>query len=98
LLTVQLRYKEPTSDTSKLISTGVANSAREFGAASENIRFAAAVAAFGMLLKDSPHKGSVTYDGVRDVARGAMSTDLQGYRAEFVRLVGRTGELAKTKR
>lgn len=98
LLTVQLRYKEPTSDTSKLISTGVANAGREFGAASENLRFAAAVAGFGMLLKDSPHKGDVTYDGVRDVARGAMSTDLQGYRAEFVRLVGRAGELKRRGR
>lgn len=98
LLTVQLRYKDPTSDTSKLISTGVANVGREFGAASENLRFSAAVAAFGMLLKDSPHKGDVTYDGVRDVARGAMSTDLQGYRAEFVRLVGRAGELKRRGR
>ncbi len=52
-----------------------------------DFRFAASVASFGMLLRDSKHKGSATYDDVLQVAEGAMGPDAGGYRAGFLDLV-----------
>jgi Ca-activated chloride channel family protein len=54
---------------------------------SDNFRFSAAVAGFGMLLRDSEFKGSMTYNSVLSLARGAKGRDDDGYRAEFIRLV-----------
>ena len=58
-----------------------------FRNASENFKFAAAVAEFGMLLRDSRYKGQSSFDGAAELARAATGADLRGYRAEFVRLV-----------
>jgi Ca-activated chloride channel family protein len=58
------------------------------------MRFASAVAAFAMLLRDSEHKGSVTFDQVIDMARGARGSDPEGYRGEFIGMV----QAAKTLR
>jgi Ca-activated chloride channel family protein len=91
-LVVKLRYKEPAGDTSKLIKVGVADDGKNFSRASADFKFAAAVASFGMLLRDSPHKGTATYDAVLEIARSALGEDKHGYRAEFTRLV----EQAKT--
>jgi Ca-activated chloride channel family protein len=57
------------------------------GTASENIRFAAAVAEWGMLLRKSEYKGKANYAQVLDMARKAKGSDDMGYRAEFIRLV-----------
>jgi Ca-activated chloride channel family protein len=54
---------------------------------SSDIRFAAAVAAFGMLLRDSEHKGTATYEGVLELARAGQGQDPGGYRSEFLQLV-----------
>ncbi|MGH7497733.1 MAG: YfbK domain-containing protein [Gemmatimonadales bacterium] len=85
LLSVRLRYKEPRGSTSKLLTSTVAD--RRSGEASEDMRFASAVAAFAMLLRDSENKGSVTYDQVLDLARGARGPDAEGYRGEFIGMV-----------
>jgi Ca-activated chloride channel family protein len=87
LLTVKLRYKEPDSDESKPLNVGVADSGASFQNASENFRFAAAVAEFGMLLRDSRYKGQASYNAALQLARASTGADLRGYRAEFVRLV-----------
>ena len=92
LLTVRLRYKEPAGSTSKLITTSVSD--RESGAASEDMRFASAVAAFAMLLRDSENKGAVTFDQVIEMARAARGPDPEGYRGEFIGMV----QAAKTLR
>jgi Ca-activated chloride channel family protein len=65
--------------------------------ASENLRFAAAVAEFGMLLRGSEFKSSASYADVITLASAAKGKDEQGYRAEFVRLVENAQFLAKAK-
>jgi Ca-activated chloride channel family protein len=92
LLTLRLRYKEPSGNTSKLLVSRIEDASS--GKASEDMRFATAVAAFAMLLRDSDNKGSVTFDQVIEMARGARGADQEGYRGEFVGMV----EAAKTLR
>jgi Ca-activated chloride channel family protein len=87
LLTVKLRYKEPEQRDSKLLSTAVVDTRASHRNASDNFKFAAAVAEFGMLLRDSPHKGEATYGHALELARAATGADLRGHRTEFVRLV-----------
>jgi Ca-activated chloride channel family protein len=87
MLTIKLRYKEPNGAESRLLSMGVADAHTPLDAASENLRFSSAVAAFGMLLRDSRYKGTASYDNVLQLARSSFGTDLQGYRAEFTKLV-----------
>lgn len=54
---------------------------------SENFRFSAAVAGFGMLLQNSEYKNNFTFDDVIDLAKQATNYDPEGYRKEFIRLV-----------
>jgi Ca-activated chloride channel family protein len=86
---LKIRYKLPKSDTSRLISTpiGHAAEAASFAAAPEDARFAAAVAAFGELLRGGRHTGSFGYDDVLKAAIAARGDDPFGYRAEFIQLV-----------
>ena len=84
LLYVKVRYKDPDGATSKLLAQPVAD---RVGAPSADFRFAAAVAAFGMLLRDSRHAGDYTLDDVVSLAEGALGSDSRGYRGEFIRLV-----------
>ena len=58
---------------------------------SNDFRFAAAVAEFGMLLRDSKFRGNSTYNGVAELARASRGEDLEGYRQEFIRLVETCG-------
>ncbi|MCG3172977.1 MAG: hypothetical protein GMKNLPBB_01149 [Myxococcota bacterium] len=87
LLTLKLRYKQPDGGSSKLLSRTVTDVNQAWESAPENLRFAAAVASFGMVLRASPHKGGVTLDQVRAWADRARTHDPEGYRAEFVRMV-----------
>jgi Ca-activated chloride channel family protein len=50
------------------------------------MRFASAVAGFGMLLRNSPSAGSLTWPQVIALARGARGDDPEGYRTDFIRL------------
>jgi Ca-activated chloride channel family protein len=84
LLFVKLRYKEPDQDTSRLLDLPVLDNT---GDASEDFRFAAAVAAWGMLLRDSEFCTGFTLNDVARLARSGRGDDPEGYRAEFVRLV-----------
>ena len=85
LLTVAMRYKQPDGERSMLVTQPVRASS-ERRRASESIRFASAVAGFGMLLRHSPNAGSLTWDDVLTLARGARGADEDGYRADFIRL------------
>jgi Ca-activated chloride channel family protein len=88
LLTVKLRYKEPAGETSKLLELPVLDKDLGLDKASGDFRFAAAVASFGMLLRDSGHKGNLTYGSLlEELAGGDMGRDEGGYRREFVDLV-----------
>jgi Ca-activated chloride channel family protein len=87
LLTLKIRYKKPDSEKSILFDMPVKNAPKPFASCSENLRFSAAVAAYGLLLRDSEYKGSVSYEAVLSLAKNAFGKDEEGYRAEFVRLV-----------
>jgi Ca-activated chloride channel family protein len=95
LFTVKFRYKAPDGDKSKLLEAVVKNEAKGLDNASENFRFATAVAEMGMLLRDSKFKGGSNYDNVIKLAKGARGEDEEGYRAEFIRLVSSAQMLAK---
>ena len=82
--TVKFRYKEPAGSTSQLLEQVVRQQTRN---PSVDYRFVAAVAEFGMLLRDSEYKGQASLASVLDRARGARGRDEEGYRAEFIRLV-----------
>jgi Ca-activated chloride channel family protein len=92
LLHVALRYKEPDGGRSRLVMQPVA--ARR-GAPSESMRFASAVAGFGMLLRGTPYAGSLTWPRVVALARGARGDDPDGYRADFIRLAELAGEMSR---
>ena len=87
ILTVKLRYKDPLDSTSKLLSVPAENKSVDIKEASEDLRFAAAVAEFGMLLRDSQYKGSSSLEQVKSLAQSAKSIDPNGDRGEFIRLV-----------
>jgi Ca-activated chloride channel homolog len=85
-LTVQLRYKEPTGTTSRLLTHPV-RSRDKLSEPTGDFRFASAVAAFGLVLRESEYRGTATLDQVIALARGSEGEDRDGERAEFVRLV-----------
>ena len=87
LLTVKLRFKRPEGTESVLREVPVADRGGAFAAASADLRFAAAVAAFGMILRESPAKGQATLPLVASIAGAALGPDQGGYRAEFLDLV-----------
>ena len=60
---------------------------RRYSEASTDFRFAAAVAAFGMILRDSPYRGAATLDGVLELGQDGRGADREGYRSEFLKLV-----------
>ncbi len=84
LLFVKLRYKAPEGDTSRLLTHPVEDAMRD---ASQDLRFASAVAGFGMLLRESEFSGTWTMAHVLNAAREAIAGDDDQYRAEFVELV-----------
>lgn len=87
LLTMKLRYKTPQGSKSQLIEQPLPDRSVRLDKTTDNFRFAAAVAGFGMLLRDSEHKGDLTYDAVATLARDARGADKEGYRQEFIRMV-----------
>ncbi|MBC8089869.1 MAG: von Willebrand factor type A domain-containing protein [Phycisphaerae bacterium] len=86
LLFVKLRYKKPGESKSRLMTHPVKLVLADRHT-SDDFRFAASVASFGMLLRKSDYKGSSTGAEVLSMARGALGDDPGQYRAEFVRLV-----------
>ena len=93
LLFVKLRYKQPEGDVSTLIEEPVRGSGTDFQELSEDTRWAAAVAAYAMVLRDSPYKGTATIHDVQRWALESVGDDRGGYRAQFVGLVGKTKPL-----
>ncbi|WP_372845936.1 von Willebrand factor type A domain-containing protein [Pontiella sp.] len=87
LMTVKLRYKQPGGIASKLIVQTVKADDLNDLRAGANIGFASAVAEFGLLLRRSEHKGAANYGEVIRRARQTRGADVEGYRAEFIRLV-----------
>ncbi len=94
LLTIKLRYKKPDGDTSKLIVHPLLDSNVSLSKTSDDFRWSAAVAAFGMLLRDSEFVKGYTYDTLIQLAQGARGEDKNGYRAEFINLAKSMGLVA----
>lgn len=87
VLTVKLRYKPLEAATSVLLSTPVLKNNAKLTDTSDDFRFAAAVAGFGMLLRHSDGAAGFDYPQLTQLARNARGADHDGYRAEFLRLV-----------
>ena len=86
-LTIKIRYKKPDGNTSMLLEKPVRGYINELGDASDNLRFAAAVSEFGMILRDSEFKGNSTLEGAARLANSGRGEDEDGYRAELIRLI-----------
>ena len=95
LLTVKFRYKAPDEEVSQLIVKTVENTTKELDKTSDNFRWSAAVATYGMLLKDSDYLEEGDYQLVSDLAKSAKGKDENGYRIEFIKLVESSSMLAK---
>jgi Ca-activated chloride channel family protein len=88
LMTVKFRYKPIKSDKSVLLEQVLNKSAlTDLESTSDNYRFSAAVAGFGLLLRDSEFKGSANYDNISNLAKGALGADKENYRTEFLQLI-----------
>ncbi len=96
LLTVKLRFKQPQGDTSRLIEFPFsAPSEATFAKASDDFRFATAVAAFGLNLRGSAD-AMLPVTEIQQIARQALGTDPGSHRAEFLTLVEKAAALGKT--
>ena len=84
LMTVKVRYKQPSGDRSALVTVPVVARA---SSSPKHLGFAAAVAEFGMLLRNSPYKADATWADAAKLASTNRGSDPDGYRAEFIRLV-----------
>ncbi len=87
MLTVKFRYKQPKAAESVLIEKPLNNPIQAFELASENLRFASCVAAYGMIMRNSAYKGNADLNMVMDIAQKSMTFDQKGYRADFIKLI-----------
>jgi len=97
IMTLKLRYKKPDGKKSKLIIHPLKDKNISLARTSENFKFSAAVAAFGMLLRDSEFKGDSTYKSVLNLARDGKGKDAFGYRSEFIQLVAKCSLLESVR-
>ena len=93
LLTLKMRYKQPDGDSSRKLDWAITDEGQAFRAASGDFQFAAAVAGFGLLLRDSQYKGNLTFAAVVELAQSGLGQDEHGYRAEFLEIVRRAAAL-----
>lgn len=94
LMTIKLRYKKPDEDVSKLIVHPLIDTNITLARTSDNFRWSASVAAFGMLLRESEYVKNFTYDQVVEMAQHAKGEDKEGYRIEFINMVKSFGVVA----
>ncbi|HPF02939.1 MAG TPA: DUF3520 domain-containing protein, partial [Bacteroidales bacterium] len=87
LLTIKVRYKLPDGNISRLLEKPLANRPVHEGEISDNLRFAAAVAEFGMILRESEFRGTATMESAVALAASSRGGDADGYRAEMIRLI-----------
>jgi len=97
ILTLKLRYKEPDGDVSSKLEFPLQAEKLNTMDPSRDFRFASAVAGFGMLLRESDQRGSITYEQVLTLAESSIGEDPFGYRAEFIKLVRNAMAIAGEK-
>ncbi len=93
LMNVRIRSQPPTGGEATEREFPIAKLDQRFERASKDFQFAASVAAFGLLLRNSPHKGLSTWDAVTEWATPAVSADPEGYRREFLTLVQKAQQI-----
>jgi Ca-activated chloride channel family protein len=86
MVTVKLRHKKPDGDVSELTERSFTDNGSKFENAAPDLKFAAAVAEFGMLLRDSQYKGKGSFGAVIEWAEEGKGTDRAGYRAGFIEM------------
>jgi Ca-activated chloride channel family protein len=96
VLTLKLRHKLPEGDKSALMEVTLRDERRAFEGASTDFRFAAAVASFGMVLRDSPYRGAANLDKTLKWAKASLGDDDGSLRAEFVTLVDRARSFSRS--
>lgn len=97
--TLRWRWKQPDGDVASEASASIEDDGRGFAAASPDLRFGAAVAAFGLLLRDGPAAlGEGSYGLVRGWAERSVGADPDGLRAELVALIGKAEVLSAPAR
>ena len=94
LMTIKLRYKKPDENVSKLIVHPLLDSNTPLAKTSDNFRWSASVAAFGMLLRESEYVKNFNYDEVVQMAQHSKGDDVEGYRVEFINMVKSFGAVA----
>ncbi len=87
LVTVKLRYKQPDGKKSTLLQEVISKKGVRLERTSNNFQWSAAVASFGMLLRDSDYLNGMGYGKIIAMAKAAKGSDFEGYRAEFIKLV-----------
>ncbi|HYE55090.1 MAG TPA: von Willebrand factor type A domain-containing protein [Chitinophagaceae bacterium] len=97
IMTIKFRYKQPDQDSSKLIVHAVNDNHVKLSQTSENFRFAAAVAAAGMVLRNSKFKQDASFDQAWQLAKNALGNDAEGYRSEFLKLIRNAQSIASRK-
>lgn len=97
LLTAKLLFKTTGNETTAgLIQRTVSDTGFDFAAAPSDLKFAAAVAEFGMILRDSEYKGTGSLRQVLEWAQQGRGADVNGYRADFIELVRKAQVLKKS--
>ena len=91
IINIKLRYKKPDGDVSKLIEHPVMDNNIKLENTSDNFRFAASVAEFGLLLRNSEYRSDANFTQVINLARKAKGEDKEGYRKEFIKLASVAG-------
>lgn len=94
MMTVKLRWKQPQTDTSELLEIPVKDNGADLAQANGETRWAAAVAGFAQLLRGENPNGTLTWESVRQLARGSKGPDPLGYRGEFLQLIDKAESLA----
>ncbi len=92
-LTIKIRYKKPDGNTSMLFEKPVRGYINDLADESDNLKFAAAVTEFGMILRNSEFKGNATLGSAADLAKSSRGSDEDGYRSELIRLINTVIEM-----
>ena len=95
VMTVKFRYKKPDGNTSLLLQKIISGDPVALSNASKNFHLSAAVAQFGMLLRESAYKGESNYKSVRELLIPTLNNDEEGYKAELLNLVNKASKMKR---
>jgi Ca-activated chloride channel family protein len=87
MFTVALRYKQPDSQASTRLGFAAVDKGLQLSQASPDFKWSAAVAAFGMALRNSQRQDAMPLAAITELAQSSRSHDLAGHRTEFIQLV-----------